>query len=337
MEAKYDRTVTGLAVCLGIAVIFGILMAILVGWDCMAKVAAKKKKQMEMQKARLAAKRAGYTGYEESEKIDLDPNGSGSNPDYDRVLKSGTKSPVAINAYASMNPNRSRELGNTHVNRAYMMDDDTEKYHELGAAAAASPPSRYGYEGAAGRVPEPAAEIEVHALDDDLRARMEYDRSTPEGSVGSAKNNEPPGSSSNPSRYDVRGPRYNDYNSNKAPGYGLNANKYPSLGFDEASRDAPLRHQPNSYNNYNDNRKQSPGTWSTKSAGLPPTAVGNNGDYYAPERNAYSEKPPRDYQGRSGYTEPRQLDFACGKTGSNSYGNNYEQSGAYIDKTDTVV
>ncbi len=48
MEDKYDRTVTGLAVCLGIAVIFGLIMAVIVGWDCMAKAAAKKKRQLEV-------------------------------------------------------------------------------------------------------------------------------------------------------------------------------------------------------------------------------------------------------------------------------------------------
>ncbi len=48
MEDKYDRTVTGLAVCLGIAVIFGLIMAVIVGWDCMTKAAAKKKRQLEV-------------------------------------------------------------------------------------------------------------------------------------------------------------------------------------------------------------------------------------------------------------------------------------------------
>ena len=340
MEDKYDRTVTGLAVCLGIAVLFGVIMSIIVGWDCMAKVAAKKKKQMEMQKARLAAKRAGYTGYEESEKIDLDPNDTNSNPDYEGY-KSGARSSAPVNAYHSMNPNGERNFGNTHINRAYMIDDDTDRYHELGTAAAsaatANPPPNYNnFRGATGGVPEPAAEIEVHSVDEDLRARMEFDRSTPEGSVGLARNNEPPSSSSNPSRYDIRSPRFNDYNSNMSSGYPGDANKYPTQGFGAVNGDASSRYQPDSYNNYNDGRNKSPGTWSTKSAGLPPTSA-VDGNYYAPDRNAYSEKPPRDFQGRSGYSEPRQLDFAQGKTGSNPYGNTYEKSGAYIDKTDTVV
>ncbi len=337
LEKKYDRTVTGLAVCLGIAVLFGVFLAIIVAWDCVVKTAAKKKKQMEMQKAKLAAKRAGYSGYEESEKVQLDPNDSISNPDYDGPKAQGLRSPAAVNAYGSLTPNNAPP--NTHVNRAYMVDDETDmRYNQdYGAAAAPEPgpgATRYpGYDsrgGALPRVPDMAAEIEVHTIDDDhLRARMEQDRSTPEGSVGSAKNNEPPGGAANTSklsRYDLRSPRYNDYNSSHSA-----ANKYPALGFDAVNSQA------NHYSDY-DVRTKTPGAWSTQSAALPPSGT-NDGFYPADNdgRNAYSEKPSRDHYGRSGHMEPRQLDFTYGKTGIEEYQNKFEPSGAYIDKTDTVV
>ncbi len=65
----------------------------------------------------------GYTGYEESEKVVLDPNdtsfdGSG--------LKSGSMSPAAINNYSNMTPSKEVTPG-THVNRAYMMDDEDDR------------------------------------------------------------------------------------------------------------------------------------------------------------------------------------------------------------------
>ena len=312
-------------------------MAILVGWDCMTKVAAKKKKQMEMQKAKMAAKRAGYTDYQDAEKLDLDPNDSISNPDYEG-FKSGAQSPAPVNAYASMTPNV--HPPHTHVNRAYVIDDHADKY-EYGAAAAASPASKYGGYGAHGRVPEVAAEIEVHASEEDYRSRMELGRSTPEGSVGSAKNNEPPNSqsSSQPaSRYDVRSPRYNDYNSSKAPGYNnLPAQNKYKLGFEKITNGNP-RSQADSSRDYNDMNLE-PGTWATQSPGIPPTVPQPDDDYYPHNsRNAYSEKPPREFHGRTGYTEPRELDFHYGKSDVPAYNDTYnEPSGAYVDKTDTVV
>ena len=141
---------------------------------------------------------------------------------------------------------------------------------------------------------------------------MEFDRSTPEGSVGSARNNEPPSSSSNPSRYDVRSPRFNDYNSNMSSGYPGGANKYPTQGFAAVNGDASSRYQPDSYNNYNDGRNKSAGTWSTKSAGLPPTSA-VDGNYYAPDRNAYSEKPPRDFSGPIRLLRTQTIGFRQGK------------------------
>ncbi len=174
----------------------------------------------------------------------------------------------------------------------------------------------------------------MHSVDEDaMRERMEMGRSTPEGSVGSKGHDR--NGSADYSRYDVRSPRYDEYSS-KSPGYALNGNQYPPTGYDNNKNKAATQYQAPS--------SKSPGTWSTKSAGLPPTSAGAfkypdmppNYDHLA-QRNAYSEKPARDFQGRSGYSEPRHLDFTQGKTNPNQYQQKYEPSGAYIDKTDTVV
>ncbi len=166
-----------------------------------------------------------------------------------------------------------------------------------------------------------------------MRDRMEMGRSTPEGSVGSKGHDN---GSNDYSRYDLRSPRYDEYSS-KSPGYTLNnANQYPPMGYDNNKNKGASQYQ--------DPSSKSPGTWSTKSAGLPPTSAGAFKYQDMPpdydklaQRNAYSEKPARDFQGRGGYTEPRHLDFTQGKSHPSQYQQNYESSGAYIDKTDTVV
>ncbi len=51
METSYKRAVTGLGVCLAIAVIYGVVMTILAGLDCMQRLNKKRLKAIERRKA----------------------------------------------------------------------------------------------------------------------------------------------------------------------------------------------------------------------------------------------------------------------------------------------
>ena len=75
LENRYQRTVIGLGVCFAIVVIFGLVMSVLVGWDCMARMAAKQKKRQAMAKANATRTRDIY---HDSETLKMDPNETNS-------------------------------------------------------------------------------------------------------------------------------------------------------------------------------------------------------------------------------------------------------------------
>ncbi len=219
-------------------------------------------------------------------------------------------------------------LQNTHVNNGYLDDEAEPKYQEIGATAKTVNPTPYANGGISGV-----------------------------GNVSGAYQGKHQGGADNYNRSPQPQTRQlrpsNSTYGNKSPGYmdgvkpiTTEATVYPS------APPADRGQYPESQARYGDTK--SPGAWSTKSAEMAPRIgfIYPEADNYGQPQHAYSERPSRDYQGgRSGYAEPRRLDFTNGPTKS-QHGYQDQRSprvrqrdneqtprggGAYIDQSDTVV
>ena len=209
-------------------------------------------------------------------------------------------------------------MSSQHVNHAYTGDDDG--YQEIGATASA-PPIGYHPNGVGAHGPTVAIVNPEPKVVEPLR--------TVSG-----------GAPYIPTAQEVYADDYHDVRS-------------PGIPRTPADSLYPSTH-------YGDN--QSPGSWSTKSAGAvepPPPGFrfpdpNYNGSSVSPRdvmsnpRNAYSERPVRENPNkRNRHAEPRKLDFVGEQSKYGSPHNRYDDdddddyavnpSGAYIDKTDTVV